>query len=111
MKQAPAGARRSLEDVIRLGPALDVAGEVILDEISEHLRKFSMRDLLSIPWSYWRFPEGVTSAKIACLYDSDGSQGQRRAHASEPGLQIKEIARKSRSGDSEIEKGTLSPDG
>jgi hypothetical protein len=81
---------------------LDVAGEVVLGEIPEHLRKFSLRNLLSIPWDYWRFPEGVTSTRDAYLYNSESSPGIRRVRASEPELQIKEIARRGRSGGSDI---------
>jgi hypothetical protein len=87
--------RRDFHQVLR---DLDVAGEAVLGEIPEHLRKFSLRDLLSIPWDYWRFPEGVTSTRDAYLYDPESSPGIRRVRASEPGLQIKEIARRGRSG-------------
>jgi hypothetical protein len=104
-------ARDRRQDFSQVLRDLDVAGEVILGEISEHLRKFSLRDLLSIPWDYWRFPEGVTSAKIAYLYDSDGSPGRGGARASEPRLQIKEIARKSQARDSKIRRDVSHTDG
>ncbi len=86
--------RQDFKQVLR---DLDVAGEVILGEIPEHLRKFSLRDLLAIPWDYWRFPEGVTSTKGDYLYDPDSAPRTGLARASEPRLQIKEIARKARS--------------
>jgi len=86
-------ARDKSRDFSQVLRDLDVAGEVILGEIPEHLRKFSLRNLLSIPWDYWRFPEGATSTRDAYLYDPESSPGIRRVRASEPRLQIKEIAR------------------
>jgi hypothetical protein len=87
--------RRDFHQVLR---DLDVAGEIVLGEIPEHLRKFSLRDLLSTPWDYWRFPDGATSTKDAYLYDPESSPEIRRVRASEPRLQIKEIARRGRPG-------------
>lgn len=87
-------ARDRRQDFRQVLRDLDVAGEVVLGEIPEHLRKFSLRSLLAIPWEYWRYPEGVHSAKSYYLYDPDSSLGKRQIRASEPRLQIKEITRK-----------------
>jgi hypothetical protein len=76
---------------------LEVGGEMILGEIPEHLRKFSLRELLSIPWDYWRFPAGVNTARTSYVYNQDDqkpSESPRKAWASEPRLQIKQIARR-----------------
>jgi hypothetical protein len=87
-------SRDRRQDFSQILRNLDVAGEVMLGEIPEHLRKFSLRDLLSIPWDYWRYPEGATSARISYLYDPGGSSEKRPVRASEPRLQVKEITRK-----------------
>ena len=84
---------------------LEVGGEVIFGEIPEHLRKISLREVLASPWSYWRFPEGAKSLRASYLYDSKPGETSARPdasptgesvihRASEPRLQIKEIARK-----------------
>jgi hypothetical protein len=75
---------------------LEVGGEEVLGEIPQHLRKFSLRELLTIPWDYWRFPEGVNSVRASYLYDEQAASPGARAN--EPRLQIKEIARRSAPG-------------
>ena len=87
-------ARDRRQDFLKVLRDMEVSGEAVLGEIPEHLRKFSLRELLSIPWDYWRYPEGATSAKISYLYDADSWPEKRLVRASEPRLQIKEIARR-----------------
>ena len=91
------GARDRRKDVLPVIRNLEVGGEVILGEVPEHLRKLGLREVLSVPWTYWRYPEGATSVRTSYRYDSTtektgaltGTPG-----ASEPRLQIKEIALK-----------------
>jgi len=90
-------ARDRLQDFLPILRQLEVEGEVIMGDIPEHLRKFSLRGVLSIPWDYWRFPEGAKSVRHAYLYDPiDEVNGRPEGspRASEPRLQIKEIARR-----------------
>jgi hypothetical protein len=95
IKMHPTRDRR--QDFMPIVRQLEVEGEVVLGEIPEHLRKFSLREVLSIPWDYWRFPQGAHSTRASYLYQSAerGNDSQQwTPRASEPRLQIKEIARK-----------------
>jgi hypothetical protein len=87
-------ARDRRQDFLWLLRDLEISGQVVLGEIPEHLRKFSLRELLTTPWDYWRFPEGVSSARISYLYGPNGTSSPGGARANEPTLQIKEIARR-----------------
>ncbi len=97
-------ARDRRQDFLKVLRDLEVSGEVVLGEIPEHLRKFSLRELLSIPWDYWRYPEGATSAKISYLYDADSWPEKKLVRASEPRLQIKEIARRGKRDQTQIDR-------
>jgi hypothetical protein len=99
-------ARDRQGDLLPVISELEIGGEVIFGEIPEHLRKLSLREVLSIPWSYWRFPEGVTSVRASYRYDSPAEQEDVESdapRASEPRLQIKEIARQGRRTDAVTE--------
>jgi hypothetical protein len=90
-------ARDRTKDFLPAIRDLELGGEVVLGEIPEHLRKIVLREVLAVPWSYWRFPEGVTSVRTSYRYDSPAEGRDAETDmpgASEPRLQIKEIARK-----------------
>jgi hypothetical protein len=79
----PEKHRRSLE-------LLEIQGSEFLADVPEHFRITAIRRLLSLPWSYWRFPRGVKSRKSFFVYGSSGGLTADAELASERRFQIKE---------------------
>lgn len=71
-------SKRPLEDPERHKRGLElleIQGSEFLADVPEHFRTTAMRRLLSLPWSYWRFPRGVKSRRTLFVYSgSEGSQ-------------------------------------
>jgi hypothetical protein len=85
VKENPDGYKRSLE-------RFEIEGAGFLEDVPEHFRTMVTRQLLSLPWTYWRFPRGVKSARQLLLYSSAGEQtgpeptSDRTFQIKEPGL-------------------------
>jgi hypothetical protein len=63
IKEWPEKYKRRLEH-------LEIQGVGFLEDIPEHFRTMVTRQLLSLPWAYWRFPRGVKSARQLLLYSA-----------------------------------------
>ena len=88
--------KRAQENPERYKPALEILeieGSEFLDDVPEHFRTMVTRRLLSFPWSYWRFPLGVTSSRTISVYGSARSLHGEPERASDPRFQIKEPGR------------------
>lgn len=70
--------------------ALEIAGDSFLEDIPEHFRAVVTRNLLRLPWSYWRFPRGVKSARTFSLYCGRTELEFEADLAAEKRYQIKE---------------------
>lgn len=64
-----------------------LAGHDLVADIPEHFRGYALRQLLTTPWRYWRYPRGANSAARPHLYSVPGPSGPLPAN--EPELQIK----------------------
>ena len=85
--------KRALEDPERHKRSLElleIQGSEFLADVPEHFRITAIRRLLSLPWSYWRFPRGVKSRKSFFVYGSSGGMAAEPELASDRGFQIKE---------------------
>jgi hypothetical protein len=69
---------------------LEIAGDPFLEDIPEHLRAVVTRRLLSSPWSYWRFPRGVKSARNFSVYEGRSALEFEPELASDPKYQVKQ---------------------
>ena len=94
IKENPDKYKRGLEH-------LEIEGTGFLEDVPEHLRTAVTRHLLSLPWTYWRFPRGAGSARQLLVYSSGSTEfepeptserafqikqtGQKRARSSSPG--------------------------
>ncbi|KAL0227645.1 hypothetical protein RCL1_003788 [Eukaryota sp. TZLM3-RCL] len=63
-------------------------GQELFDDVPEFLGEAVAKNMLSLPWTYWRYPFGVNSSRKAKLY-GDASGFERRLKASDARLQIK----------------------
>lgn len=70
---------------------LRLAGADFIRDIPEYLHWFALNRLLSMPWSYWRFPRGANAAASAYLYG--GGAKPNSVHPNEPRLQFKAAGR------------------
>lgn len=68
---------------------LEIAGDHFLEDIPEHFRTVVTRRLLSLPWSYWRFPRGAKSARNFSVYAGQSALEFQPELASERRYQIK----------------------
>jgi hypothetical protein len=66
---------------------LEVDGTELFLDVPEHLRHFVQRHIVTMPWTYWRYPKGARSSARRFVYgtmeDGDGEV------ASDPACQIK----------------------
>jgi len=69
---------------------LEIAGDRFLNDIPEHFRTLLTRRLLSLPWSYWRFPSGAKSARTFSVYGGPGTLEFQPELASDRRYQVKE---------------------
>jgi hypothetical protein len=90
IKENPDKYKQSLE-------RLEIDGAGFLEDVPEHFRTMVTRQLLSLPWTYWRFPRGVKSARQLLLYSS-GTEQAGPEPTSDETFQIKEPGRKKEPG-------------
>ena len=53
---------------------LEIEGSGFLEDVPEHFRTVVTRQILSLPWAYWRFPRGAKSAHQLLLYSSGNTK-------------------------------------
>ncbi len=83
VKENPDRYKRGLE-------RLEIEGTGFLDDVPEHFRTLVTRQLLSLPWSYWRFPRGAGSARHLLVYSSGGTEFEPEP-TSDMAYQIKQV--------------------
>jgi len=59
----------------------------VVEDIPEHFRGYAIRQLLSLPWRYWRYARGANTAVRPFLYSA--TRGPARPRATEPEFQFK----------------------
>jgi hypothetical protein len=67
----------------------EIQGGRLLHDIPEHFRMASVRRLLSMPWTYWRFPHGANATRKAYVYGDTGGAATGPDPASDRKFQIK----------------------
>lgn len=68
---------------------LGVEREDFLDDVPEHFRNFALRQLISLPWTYWRYPLGAGSSLKFNIYDPQGALVAAQQPAADPHYQLK----------------------
>jgi hypothetical protein len=68
----------------------EIQGGEFLDDVPEHFRMAAARRLLSLPWTYWRFPRGAKAAKTVFVYGRSDNLGTGPEFASDRKFQLKE---------------------
>jgi hypothetical protein len=67
----------------------EVQGGRLLHDVPEHFRMAAVRRLLSMPWTYWRFPHGANAPRKNYVYSSASLAEGEPAPASDERFQIK----------------------
>ena len=67
----------------------EIHGGRLLHDMPEHFRMAGVRRLLSMPWTYWRFPHGANVPRKAYVYGDIGGAGTGPEPASDRRFQIK----------------------
>ena len=86
VKENPDKYKRGLE-------RLEIEGTGFLEDVPEHFRTLVTRQLLSLPWSYWRFPRGAGSARQLLVYSSGNTEFEADP-TSDRAFQIKQVGQK-----------------
>jgi hypothetical protein len=81
---------RQYREVVR---QLRLCGADFVEDMPEHLRGYGLRQLISIPWHYWRYPRGANASVRRFLYA--GTDVAPATSACEPDLQFKAPGRTS----------------
>ncbi len=68
---------------------LDIEKQDFLEDVPEHLRNFALRRLISLPWSYWRYPLGAARNLKLNIYDPQSSLVAPQQPAADPHYQLK----------------------
>lgn len=53
---------------------LEIEGTGFLEDVPEHFRTLVTRQLLRLPWAYWRFPRGAGSTRQHLVYSSGNTR-------------------------------------
>jgi hypothetical protein len=69
---------------------VEIQGTEFLDDVPEVFRTTVTRRLLSLPWSFWRFPQGVKSRRTHLVYGASSNADPMSELASDRRFQIKE---------------------
>ena len=67
----------------------EIQGGRLLHDMPEHFRMVGVRRLLSMPWTYWRFPHGANASRKAFVYSGSGGTDSAPQPASDRRFQIK----------------------
>jgi hypothetical protein len=66
---------------------LETDGTELMRDVPEHFRHFMLRQIVGLPWDYWRYPMGAGATERRFLY-GDADPGQTGLAAA-PAFQIK----------------------
>jgi hypothetical protein len=67
----------------------EIQGGRLLHDMPEHFRMAGVRRLLSMPWTYWRFPHGANMPRKAYVYSGSDAGSPDPEPASDKRFQIK----------------------
>jgi len=68
---------------------LELEKQDFLEDVPEHFRSLALRKLLSLPWTYWRYPLGAGRNLKVKAYDPHGLLSLSQPPAADPHYQIK----------------------
>lgn len=68
---------------------LDLERQDFLEDVPEHFRNIALRQLITLPWSYWRYPLGAARSLKVNLYDPQGALIASQEPAADPHYQLK----------------------
>ncbi len=68
---------------------LDLERQDFLEDVPEHFRNIALRQLITLPWSYWRYPLGAARSLKVNLYDPQGALITSQEPAADPHYQLK----------------------
>jgi hypothetical protein len=68
---------------------LDLEGQSFLQDVPEHFRNMALRQMISLPWTYWRYPLGAGSSIKLSTYDPQAVLVAAPELAADPQYQIK----------------------
>jgi hypothetical protein len=94
-----AWARRTKDSFKRLRDKLEeleLDSHDFLQDVPEHFRNIAFRQLLSLPWTYWRYPLGAGSSLKVKAYDPQSALVAAQHPAADPQYQLKDLSAKRR---------------
>lgn len=68
---------------------LDLERQDFFEDVPEHFRNFAIRQLISLPWTYWRYPLGAGTGLKINMYDPQGALVASQHPAADPHYQLK----------------------
>jgi hypothetical protein len=68
---------------------LDLERQDFFEDVPEHFRNFALRQLISLPWTYWRYPLGAGTGLKFNIYDPQGALVASQQPAADPHYQLK----------------------
>ncbi len=69
---------------------LDLERQDFLEDVPEHFRAMALRELISLPWSYWRYPLGAARNVKVNIYDPQGALMAAQQPAADAHYQLKQ---------------------
>jgi hypothetical protein len=67
----------------------ELQGGRLLHDMPEHFRMAGVKRLLSMPWTYWRFPHGANASRKSFVYGDSNNADSEPEPASDRRFQIK----------------------
>ena len=91
------GERDRFQPIAACLDELEADGTELFRDVPEHFRRLVLRQIIPLPWSYWRYPMGAGTAARRFLYgELEPGEGGR---AADPAHQIKVAAMKGITGE------------
>ncbi len=81
--------RDRIADYREVLEGMEAEGEHLMDDVPEHLRSLFLRQLIGLPWIYWRYPKGAGTAAKVSAYNPTAVLTMRPEMASDRRYQIK----------------------
>jgi hypothetical protein len=82
-------SRDKFKDFRPMLDELDLERQDFLEDVPEHFRNIALRQLITLPWSYWRYPLGAARSLKVNLYDPQGGLLAAQEPAADPHYQLK----------------------
>ncbi len=68
---------------------MEAEGEQLVSDVPEHLQSLFLRQMVALPWIYWRYPKGAGTAAKVPAYNPTAVLSMREEMASDRRYQIK----------------------